>query len=247
MRSSKSTPQISTFKERRRIAADPGGPCVAQLHRRGPGSTDPGHTDHFRRRRPAGVRRARPMAALLADRPARRHQGVRQSQRRVHGQHRADRQQRPVFGVVHVPVQDKTYIGCEGRGAELREAGESKPISVGSSSSQPVRIVGSRSHRGTSLDAFLEQAGRTRHGRHGQLAEILRRRRRQCGHLSATWSDLRVGHGGCAGRRRTGRWQGPRARRQASVLQQERGHPEPLVCGHRSRRSRLAGAVGDGE
>ena len=27
---------------------------------------------------------------------------------------------RPVFGVVHVPVQDKTYIGCEGYGTELR-------------------------------------------------------------------------------------------------------------------------------
>ena len=30
---------------------------------------------------------------------------------------------RPILGVVHVPVQDKTYIGCEGRGSELREAG----------------------------------------------------------------------------------------------------------------------------
>ena len=30
---------------------------------------------------------------------------------------------RPVFGVVHVPVQHKTYIGCEGRGTELRAAG----------------------------------------------------------------------------------------------------------------------------
>lgn len=66
---------------------------------------------------------------------------------------------RPIFGVVHVPVQEKTYIGCEGRGSELRAGGESKPISVGSGSSQPVRIVGSRSHRGTSLDAFLGKLG----------------------------------------------------------------------------------------
>ena len=29
---------------------------------------------------------------------------------------------RPVFGVVHVPVQGKTYLGCEGYGAELRRA-----------------------------------------------------------------------------------------------------------------------------
>jgi 3'(2'), 5'-bisphosphate nucleotidase len=66
---------------------------------------------------------------------------------------------RPVFGVVHVPVQDKTYIGCEGRGSELRADGETKSITVGANSSQPVRIVGSRSHRGTSLDAFLAKLG----------------------------------------------------------------------------------------
>ena len=62
---------------------------------------------------------------------------------------------RPIFGVVHVPVQDKTYIGCEGRGSELRADGETKSIAIGANSNQPVRIVGSRSHRGTSLDAFL--------------------------------------------------------------------------------------------
>lgn len=66
---------------------------------------------------------------------------------------------RPVFGVVHVPVQEKTYIGCEGRGSELRQNGESRAIRVGDSSSASVRVVGSRSHRGTSLDAFLEKLG----------------------------------------------------------------------------------------
>jgi 3'(2'), 5'-bisphosphate nucleotidase len=66
---------------------------------------------------------------------------------------------RPIFGVVHVPVQDKTYIGCEGRGSELREAGKVTPISVAAASNSPVRIVGSRSHRGTSLDAFLAKLG----------------------------------------------------------------------------------------
>ena len=39
---------------------------------------------------------------------------------------------RPIFGVVHVPVQEKTYIGCEGRGSELRAGGDSKSINVGS-------------------------------------------------------------------------------------------------------------------
>ena len=67
---------------------------------------------------------------------------------------------RPVFGVVHVPVLGKTYIGCEGRGAELRSEGaEPRPIRVAQSSAQPVRVVGSRSHRGASLDAFIENLG----------------------------------------------------------------------------------------
>ncbi len=67
---------------------------------------------------------------------------------------------RPVFGVVHVPVQGKTYVGCEGRGAELRSDGaEPRPIHVTQSSAQPVRVVGSRSHRGASLDAFIDNLG----------------------------------------------------------------------------------------
>ena len=30
---------------------------------------------------------------------------------------------RPVLGIVHVPVQGKTYVGCEGVGANLQENG----------------------------------------------------------------------------------------------------------------------------
>ncbi len=66
---------------------------------------------------------------------------------------------RPIFGVVHVPVQDKTYVGCKGRGAERREHGQITAIRVAKTSGSPVRIVGSRSHRGASLDAFLEKLG----------------------------------------------------------------------------------------
>jgi 3'(2'), 5'-bisphosphate nucleotidase len=67
---------------------------------------------------------------------------------------------RPVFGVVHVPVQNKTYIGCEGYGAERRDAdGQAQSIRVATSSASPVRVVGSRSHRGASLDAYLENLG----------------------------------------------------------------------------------------
>jgi 3'(2'), 5'-bisphosphate nucleotidase len=63
---------------------------------------------------------------------------------------------KPVFGVVHVPVTGKTYLGCEGHGAEVRIPGQpAKALRVASSSASPVRVVGSRSHRGASLDAFL--------------------------------------------------------------------------------------------
>ena len=67
---------------------------------------------------------------------------------------------RPVFGVVHVPVQSKTYVGCEGFGAELRDGDlPAQTIRVAAKSANPVRVVGSRSHRGASLDAYLENLG----------------------------------------------------------------------------------------
>lgn len=67
---------------------------------------------------------------------------------------------RPVLGVVHVPVQNKTYVGCEGVGAELRLAGAApQDIQVNAASRTPIRVVGSRSHRGASLDAYLEALG----------------------------------------------------------------------------------------
>lgn len=66
---------------------------------------------------------------------------------------------RPVLGVVHVPVHKKTYTGCEGVGAAVREDGESRSIQVSAKTGSPVRVVGSRSHRGASLDAYLEKIG----------------------------------------------------------------------------------------
>ena len=67
---------------------------------------------------------------------------------------------RPVLGVVHVPVTGESYFGCEGAGAFLKrgEADET-PIRTASLSSGPVRVVGSRSHRGQSLDDYLERLG----------------------------------------------------------------------------------------
>lgn len=67
---------------------------------------------------------------------------------------------RPVLGVVHVPVKQKTYIGCDGVGSERRDAdGDRTRLKVAVESASPVRVVGSRSHRGASLDGFLELLG----------------------------------------------------------------------------------------
>ncbi len=68
---------------------------------------------------------------------------------------------RPVFGVVHVPVTNKTYFGCDGSGAELRCANsDAVTINVAKKSAEPPRVVGSRSHRGASLDGFLQNLGK---------------------------------------------------------------------------------------
>lgn len=64
----------------------------------------------------------------------------------------------PVLGVVHVPVRGVTYVAAPGTGAERRDRdGGRSPIHVAIESRHPVRVVGSRSHRGASLDAFLER------------------------------------------------------------------------------------------
>ena len=87
------------------------------------------------------------------------------------------RNHKALLGIVHVPVTQKTYIGCEGLGAQilspshepkkisceglgaqiLSPSHEPKKISVCNKINQPLRIVGSRSHRGKSLDNFLSQ------------------------------------------------------------------------------------------
>ncbi len=67
---------------------------------------------------------------------------------------------RPVLGVVHVPVQKKTFVGCVGLGARRRDPdGDWVGIQVAKSSHSPALIVGSRSHRGASLDEYLERIG----------------------------------------------------------------------------------------
>lgn len=62
---------------------------------------------------------------------------------------------RPIFGVVHVPVRARSYWGMPGRGAWV----DGTPIHVRPVPASPLRIVGSRSHRGDTLDAFLARIG----------------------------------------------------------------------------------------
>jgi len=65
----------------------------------------------------------------------------------------------PVLGVVHVPVRGISYVGVPGAGAWRQLPGEgAEPIRVSAHSASPLRVVGSRSHRGDSLDGFLARA-----------------------------------------------------------------------------------------
>jgi 3'(2'), 5'-bisphosphate nucleotidase len=61
----------------------------------------------------------------------------------------------PVLGVVHVPVTDTTYTGALGAGA-FRQVDARPPEQLHvQAAGTPLRIVGSRSHRGDTLDKYL--------------------------------------------------------------------------------------------
>jgi len=65
-----------------------------------------------------------------------------------------------VLGVVHVPVSDTTYRGVPGESA-WRQVGSAaaQAVHVAARAPDPVRVVGSRSHRGDSLEGFLARLG----------------------------------------------------------------------------------------
>ena len=66
----------------------------------------------------------------------------------------------PALGIVHVPVTDTSYQGLVGAGAWCQRASAAAtPIRVSTASASPVRVVGSRSHRGDSLEGFLARLG----------------------------------------------------------------------------------------
>jgi 3'(2'), 5'-bisphosphate nucleotidase len=66
----------------------------------------------------------------------------------------------PALGVVHVPVRDTSYQGLPAIGAWRVLPGQApQEIRVSTRSASPLRVVGSRSHRGDSLDTFLARVG----------------------------------------------------------------------------------------
>jgi len=66
----------------------------------------------------------------------------------------------PVFGVVYVPVLATLYVGGKGHGACKQIAnGNLAPIRATVPAQSPPRVVGSRSHRGELLDAYLARLG----------------------------------------------------------------------------------------
>jgi 3'(2'), 5'-bisphosphate nucleotidase len=70
------------------------------------------------------------------------------------------REHRPVFGVVAAPALGVTYYGAVGMGAVVLNPGTTpQPIRVRKPAPSPLVIVGSRSHRGDSLDAVLARIG----------------------------------------------------------------------------------------
>jgi 3'(2'), 5'-bisphosphate nucleotidase len=70
----------------------------------------------------------------------------------------------PVLGVVLAPALGREYFGHRGGGAFRVDTGAGtggapQPIAVRSIAAQTVRVAGSRSHRGDSLDGFLRGVG----------------------------------------------------------------------------------------
>jgi len=67
---------------------------------------------------------------------------------------------RSVMGVVYAPVLDVTYAASEGQGAwKQQDGGEKTPIHVRDFPADKPTVAGSRSHRGDSLNVFLNKLG----------------------------------------------------------------------------------------
>ena len=84
---------------------------------------------------------------------------------------------RATLGVVHAPVMKTDYFGALELGAWVQRAGD-PPVSahVRSPARAVPTVVGSRSHRGSSLTRVLERLGPPRTGSDGQLTQDVPRR-----------------------------------------------------------------------
>jgi 3'(2'), 5'-bisphosphate nucleotidase len=70
------------------------------------------------------------------------------------------RDHRAILGVVAAPVLQLTYYGGEGLGAFVQQGtNAARPIHARQPAAEPLVIVGSRSHRGDSLDSVLARIG----------------------------------------------------------------------------------------
>lgn len=69
--------------------------------------------------------------------------------------------QQPLLGVVFAPVSGLCYSAVVGAGAWRMSGSDTtaQSLRVGERSRSPVRVAGSRSHRGSSLDGFLQRLG----------------------------------------------------------------------------------------
>jgi len=68
-------------------------------------------------------------------------------------------QHKPVLGVVNAPALDAIYAGADSLGAFKQVGGNLTPIEVQKPATEPLRVVGSRSHPSLELAAFLETLG----------------------------------------------------------------------------------------
>lgn len=67
---------------------------------------------------------------------------------------------RAVLGVVYAPVLRRCFFGSGNGGAfEQTAAGDARQIKAASAAHTPLRVVGSRSHRGELLDSYLAKLG----------------------------------------------------------------------------------------
>jgi 3'(2'), 5'-bisphosphate nucleotidase len=65
-----------------------------------------------------------------------------------------------VLGIVYAPVLQRCFYGYKDGGSfEHTAAGDVRPIKVARTAQSPLRVVGSRSHRGELLDAYLARLG----------------------------------------------------------------------------------------